>query len=218
MYNGLKIGQTIGQKSAPETQETGRRLDPSNPQPSYQEALSSQPSAPPEVLPQDLANSSQEVESQTSHFDSLIDEIEEFEQEQELESASLNMLTRQQFEESFIGLHGMAAAFSGLESIALPNSRVDTGTANEVAGAIYETILDVPMLHFILQPGNKWLGRALVMVVYVQGMRGAVGAELAARRKDAGGKMDYTKAKKSAQKSHDSGELSPEQAAALTGG
>jgi hypothetical protein len=178
----------------------------------------SQPEKKPELDSQpDLHTSSPETEA--SHFDELINEAENVEQERELAAVSSTMLTQDQFRQSFIGLHGMAATFSGIQSIALPNSRIDGATANEVADMFYETILDVPMLHFMLQPGNKWLGRALVMTVYVQGMRGAVLAEIAEKRA-ASGKADFAKAKKATAKptkTHDSGELTPDQAAALTG-
>lgn len=104
------------------------------------------------------------------------------------------MLTREQFRDSFIGLHGIAATVSGKQCLALPNSRVDLKTAGDVADTFYETILDVPVLHFILKPGNKWLGRALVMGVYVQGMRAAMLEESAQGR--AGPAGNFSAAKK----------------------
>ena len=162
-------------------------------------------------------NTSSPATHEPDHFDHLINEAEEAEAEEGRAAISAAMLTQEQFRQSFIGLHGMASSFTGWQSIALPNSQINAATANEVADTLYETILDVPMLHFLIQPGNKWLGRALVMAVYVQGMRGAVMAERAEKRK-AAGKADFGAAKRATQqKSHDSGELSPDQVAALTG-
>lgn len=170
---------------------------------------------PPENSQQDLGTSSQAT-SETSHFDHLIDEAETEHAQQRQAEVSATMITKDQFRQSFIGLHGMAASFSGVQSLALPNSHVNEQTANEVADTIYETIMDVPMMHFILQPGNKWLGRAFVMAVYVQGMRGAIAAEMATRTpQKAQPKKQQSQPTKPADP--DSGDLSPDQVAALTG-
>lgn len=166
-------------------------------------------------LQPDLNTSSQQT-SETSHFDHLIDEAETEHAQQRQAEVSATMITKDQFRQSFIGLHGMAASFSGVQSLALPNSHVNEQTANEVADTIYETIMDVPMMHFILQPGNKWLGRAFVMAVYVQGMRGAIAAEMATRTpQKAQPKKQQSQPTKPADP--DSGDLSPDQVAALTG-
>jgi hypothetical protein len=177
----------------------------------------SQPATAPEESAQPLDTSSPAT-SEPDHFDELIGRAEEVEQEGEKAAISAKMLTQDQFRQSFIGLHGMASSFTGWQSLALPNSHVNEATANEVADTLYETILDVPMLHFMIQPGNKWLGRTIVMAVYVQGMRQAITAEAAQKRKEKGEEISYAKAKAaSKQKTHDSGELTPEQQAALTG-
>lgn len=200
MFSSLKIGNNS--KEAPEkTPET----EPS--QNSQNQAFQSQP---------EFATSSPENE-EPSHFDHLIEKGDDPSPDH-APAPQNQLLSQEQFRQSFIGLHGMAASFSGIKALALPNSHINEGTAHEVADTLYETIQDVPILHFLIQPGNKWLGRALVMAVYVQGMRGAVAQEMAEKRKYSQ-KMDYSAAKRAAkpQKSHDSGDLTPDQAAALTG-
>ena len=154
--------------------------------------------------------------NEPSHFDHLIAEIDEQEAEQAQEQAeeehkalTSKMLTRDEFRDSFVGLHGAAAAFTGIKALALPNSHINTATADEVSDTIYETILDIPMLHFMLYPGNKWLGRGFVMVMYVQGMRNAIGEEVAARNNAQSEKSKSSTAKKA------EGDVSSDQAAAL---
>ena len=149
-----------------------------------------------------------------THFEQEAEaELEQIEKEQEQERASLR-LSKDDFRKSFFGMHSAAAAFTGRKALALPNSHVNEDIGNEVSDAIFETIEDIPMLHFMLEPNNKWIGRAFVMVVYVQGMRNALAAEKGAINKQAN-KQKQTQARD--QKSHDTGELTPEQMAALTG-
>lgn len=111
------------------------------------------------------------------YFDHFIEEGESIQQEQAMQSVQSGMLSQDQFRETFIGMHGIGSAMTGIKALALPNNNINADLANEVADTIYETILDVPMFHFILQPGNKWLGRGFVMIAYVQGMRTAIAQE-----------------------------------------
>jgi len=155
--------------------------------------------------------------NEPSHFDHLIDEINDSEaeqqqeaKEQEKQELTSTMMSQDDFTANFIGLHGAAATFSGIKSLALPNSHVNEATAEEVAGVLYETILDIPMLHFMLYPGNKWIGRGFVMIMYVQGMRGAISAEMAEK----GHKKQKAKPHTKSQPSFE-GDVSPDQAAAL---
>lgn len=224
MFESLKIGKSNqSQKPPEENQPESRRIDLSNPQPSILEAMSSQTQT--ESAPQ-LSISSQETSGSihiepVNYFDDLI-EGEEAQAEAEVRaSVSASMLSKDQFIDSFFGLHKMAANMTGIEAIRLPNNKVDEPLGREVADTLYETILDIPMLHFMLQPGNKWLGRGFVMIAYVQGMRGAI---LEERRQKAQDKaINFSQAKRAQAKNQKSqqpqveGELSPEQRAALTG-
>jgi hypothetical protein len=170
-----------------------------------------------EGLQQDLNTSSQATIDETvTGFDHFLEQAEaEQEQQREAEQQAVisKMMTREEFRQNFIGLHGFASVATGIQALSLPNTHINEATANEVADTFYETILDVPMLHFMLYPGNKWLGRGFVVMMYVQGMRAAIKVE-----RGKGQKADFSAAKQSTkQKTHDTGELSPDQAAALTG-
>lgn len=94
------------------------------------------------------------------------------------------------------GLSGVSM-LTGIDSLRLPNGHVDIRAAEDCADAIYGTILDVPALHFLLHPGNKWMERAFVVTMFSMGMVKAIEAEgrekLAAKR--AAQTMDYSKAK-----------------------
>lgn len=139
------------------------------------------------------------------------------EQEQEQAVVSNNVLPKDEWCKGFIAMHGMGAAFMGIKALALPNARIDGATAQQVAETFYEMILEIPMLHFMLQPGGKWLGRVMVIGMYAQGMRAAVGEELQERRNTAEkGSGDFSAAKRATQPT-EKGEPSAEQAAALAG-
>lgn len=155
-------------------------------------------------------DTSSQATNEPSHFDDLITSAEKVEAEQEFNEVSSSMVTLEQFQQSFTGLHGLASSLSGIKAIALPNSGVSQEVADQTAIALYETIMDIPMLHFMLQPGNKWLGRSFVMLAYVQGMRIAIREELGAKQK----KTQQTKPQA---QQPPKGDISPDQAAALTG-
>jgi|GEM_PF-3170573 len=48
--------------------------------------------------------------------------------------------------------------------------------------ALYETILDIPMLHFVLKPSGKWMERMIAIGMFTVPMAIGVSQELAARR------------------------------------
>lgn len=214
MFN-MKIGKNKSKsenqsQSSSENQKSPFQKEATN---QLQETLNqsqSEASQQEEALQQELRTSSQATTTSPDHFDDLLG----LEQPAAPEPSNI-LLTQDQFRQSFIGLHGMTSSFTGLKSIALPNNRINEGTANEIADTFYETILDIPMMHFMLQPSNKWLGRAICIGIYVQGMRGAISEELQERAKKAQPEKKQQPMKR--QKSHDTGELSPDQVATLTG-
>jgi hypothetical protein len=55
----------------------------------------------------------------------------------------------------------------------------------QAARAIYETIAEVPSLHFLLSPGGKWGERAAAILLYALPLGMAVKGELAERRRPA---------------------------------
>lgn len=171
-------------------------------------------------LSEGLSTSSQATtDPEPTHFDHLIGEAEA---EEVQNSIDTTILSQKDFRKSFVGMHGMASAMTGMKSIALPNSHINEETAHEVADTIYETILDIPMLRSMLQPNNKWIGRAFVMVAYAQGMRGAVRAELMARqpvnKPKAEKTANYSDVKEASKpKKKGDEELDPAQVSALIG-
>lgn len=179
-------------------------------------------SAPPEKQTQQLdpqepsqasSSISSSLMSEASHFDDLIAATEDIPVE-ETPNPTSTKLTEEQFRQSFIGLHSMASSVSGISALALPNTHINERTAHEVADTLYESILDVPMLHFLLEPGNKWIGRALVMAIYVQGMHSALKHEKASKRRT---HKEQRSTQGPPQNTHSSSDLSPDQIAALTG-
>lgn len=166
-------------------------------------------------LPQDLNTSSPETNnSEADHFDHLIKETEAEEVQSTIDTT---LISQEDFRKSFIGFHSMGAAMSGIQSLALPNSHINEATAEEIADTIYETILDIPLLRPMLQPGNKWIGRGFVMVVYISGMKNAVREEMAQRYKDQK-PVDYSEVKQASKpKKKNDDDLDPEQVAALVG-
>lgn len=150
--------------------------------------------------------------NEVSHFDHLIEETEQSEQEASKITFASTRLSQDQFRQSFVGLHNAGSAFTGIKAVALPNGYINEATANEVADTLYETILDIPMLHFLLEPSNKWFGRAMVMTVYVAGMNNAIKSEIGEKQQPSKRTANQPEQKRR------EGEVSPEQAAALTGG
>tara|TARA_B100001989_G_C24541525_1_gene467882 strand:- start:1515 stop:2096 length:582 start_codon:yes stop_codon:yes gene_type:complete len=181
----------------PETTETqqSQQTTLDHPQPDHQEELSGQ------------QNTSSQQTNEADYFDDLINDHETAQAEEQQEQVKATMLTKEQFIQSFFGLHGAAAAVTGIQALALPNSRINHATGSEIAEMFYETILDIPILHFMLYPENKWLGRGVMMIVYVQGMRGAIAEERGSKAKKAPEPRNPDK--------HPKGEVKPDQAAAL---
>lgn len=166
-----------------------------------------------QVLEQDLNISSQGM-NEPSHFDDLINAQEEAEHEQEREAITSTMLTQEDFRLLWVKAFSGASMLTGIKALRLPNGHVDIDAAHAASDAIYETILDIPALHFMLHPSNKWIERAFVVGMFGMGMRAAVIEEAIQRRKEA--QKDAPRPAPAA-KSHDTGDLTPEQAAALTG-
>lgn len=207
MFETLKLGNP---KKTPSQPEENQQHKINSVEPMEMEAQEAEA-----VLVEHSNTSSQPQNDEPSHFDDLIEDQDTVEQEQERAQISSKMLTQEQFQQSFFGLHGMAAMFTGLQSLALPNKHVNEMSATEVADALYETILDIPMLHFMLQPGNKWLGRAFVIGAYVRGMSMAVSEEKQQRRNTAEKQSGNFSAAKRATQPTEKGEPSLDQAAAL---
>ncbi|PCI54030.1 MAG: hypothetical protein COB36_11020 [Alphaproteobacteria bacterium] len=163
-------------------------------------------------MPQDLNTSSPLTNDTPTHFNVLIEEKKRDEEQKKVAEVSSKLISLEEFQQSFIGLHGIASSFTGIQALTIPNSHVKEPTANDVAAVMYKNIRKIPMLHFILSPESTWLGDAFVMVVYVQGMRKAIGEEL---NTDEKASVNFSSAKRATQQPTEDGEPSEEQAAAL---
>ena len=91
------------------------------------------------------------------------------------------VMGRDEFVALFIGSFQMGAAFTGLQSLKIEGE--ETGRAREAASAIYDTALEVPALRWIIQPGNIWMQRALVVLAFTLPKGAAIKAELATRKR-----------------------------------
>ena len=204
MLKNLMIGKK--KQETPSTTEAKR--EPEQTTTAETLALEGQTTAAetPPVSPPGLNISSQPQNDEPSHFDDLIED-------QERVTIRSGVLPKDEWSKGFIALHGMGAAMSGIKAIALPNERIDEATALQVAETFYDMLLEIPMLHFMLQPGGKWLGRVMIINMYAHGMRMAIGAELHERRNAEKQSGNFSAAKRATQPTE--GEPSAEQAAAL---
>lgn len=82
----------------------------------------------------------------------------------------------------FKGILNLASMFTGLQSLKLPNSHVSDEDTAQASRALYDSIVDVPFLHFLLRPGGKWAERGFTLFIFGAGMAEAVKAEREAIR------------------------------------
>lgn len=94
------------------------------------------------------------------------------------DSPSVTLLDKESFHGLFIGVFTVAEIATRLTSLHVEAS---DDKARAASDAIYETIYDIPALHFMLQPSGKWLGRIACIGMFVAPMSLNVSAELAAR-------------------------------------
>jgi hypothetical protein len=101
-------------------------------------------------------------------------------------AAAAGLFDRETFFAAFVQGQTIAGTFLGLQTlIQAPKS----DGARPAADAIYDSLVETPALHFLLKPGNKWIGRAVVIGAYAGPVVIGCKAELAAKRaaaRDAG--------------------------------
>lgn len=95
-----------------------------------------------------------------------------------------NMLDKESFHKVFVGVFNVASVLTHLQSLKVAN---DDGNGRAASDALYETILDIPALHFLLEPQGKWAGRIMCIGMFAVPMAINVQAELAARTATRGG-------------------------------
>lgn len=116
--------------------------------------------------------------NEPSHFDGLINDTRKTEQRIEVVTQQSNMIDKEGFHELFCGGFNVAHHMSGLKSLAVDKS---DGKSIAASGALYDTIQDIPMLHFLLMPQGKWMERAVAIGMFTIPMAQNVAAELAQR-------------------------------------
>jgi len=121
--------------------------------------------------------SSQSTQHSTDHLDDLIGDQEEVEQETEAETARQNMLGADDFHALFCVGFSTASHLTGLKSLHVEKT---DGSAKACTQALYDTITDIPALHFLLMPQNKWFERAFAIGSFTVPMAISVSRELAA--------------------------------------
>lgn len=204
-----------GEKKPQPEQPEARRIDPSNPQPSIQEEMKNQPTQEPEALDQPLNTSS--LETEPDHFNHLIEDAPDYEPASNSGAMPhTGLIEKDQFIKMYCGGFHAASRLTGIKSI---DCSADEARCVEGFGALYETAHDIPVLHFMLRPTGKWLGRAMAMGMLFAPMAVGVSEELKAKQKPTG-KADFAKAKEATKPKTPAydGAPSPDQLETLTGG
>ena len=93
--------------------------------------------------------------------------------------AASGFLTKDQFFAGFGGCFTMASAVTGLQSLEISDK---DKMAREASDAIYDTAIETPMFHFLVRPGNIYVQRSLVILVFAKTKADAVKLEAAEKR------------------------------------
>lgn len=88
------------------------------------------------------------------------------------------MLDKNAFHSLFCGGLSAAGHMTGFQSLMVDEN---DGKAIACTQAIHDTIMDIPALHFILMPQNKWFERIIAIGVFTVPMAIGVKTELMAR-------------------------------------
>ncbi len=120
------------------------------------------------------------IDEAPSSFDHWIEEEETQEAEAHFEQVSSNLFSPEEFHSIFCVSFCTASHVTGLTSLAVDKS---DGGAVACTRALYDTILEIPALHFLLSPNNKWFERAFAIGAFTIPMSAGVSAELKARKK-----------------------------------
>ena len=184
-----------------------------------------QPEMPKEQKPEvseTLLKSSSPDTATPTHFDSLLNGADMPVQDTAApmspaqEQGGTGKIQREDFHKLFLTGFNVAHNLTGYKSLKVSP---EDSAAQDCSTAIYDTILDIPALHFLLNPSNKWMDRAVAIGAFTIPMAIAVKTEAAQKKKPVKQKpASFTTAKKATQeKSQQTGDPTPEQIAALTG-
>ncbi len=80
--------------------------------------------------------------------------------ELELDGGAAKFMPRDEWITMWLTTHRMAGSIAGLGAL---ETAPDRPGAPDAAGAIYDSAAETPSLHWLIEPQNKWLQRALVI-------------------------------------------------------
>ncbi len=132
-----------------------------------------------EEFSEDQATSETYSTDAPDHFDDLIDDEIEHERAQEIEQLSSEMLECDAFHQVFCTGFTTASYLTGLKSLAVDKN---SGEAKACTQALYDTIRDIPALHFLLMPQSVWLERAIAIGSLTVPMAIGVSNEIKAKK------------------------------------
>jgi hypothetical protein len=158
--------------------------------------------------------SSQGTNEGVNYFDNLIaEQIDTPISDPYKESPnSAGMLTKEQFTKMYCTGFKVASHLSGFKSIMVTP---EDAAAIEGFGALYETAYDIDMLHFMLKPSGKWLGRIIAMGALFGPM--AIGLSQEFKPKEKIKNSEQPEQYQQPEKPRADGEPSADQIATLTG-
>jgi hypothetical protein len=140
----------------------------------------------PDVSLSDAAASSEpsDISSPTetpTHFDHLILRASDIDETIAVGAVpSSVILGREEFHNLFLTAFTVSHNLTGLQSLKIGEER--EGAAKACSYAVYDSIMEIPSLHFMLQPQNKWFERAIAIGAFTIPTAIAVRAELKLRR------------------------------------
>lgn len=175
MWNKTNITKTTGKTEAEETEQP---LSVEAVKKPHQDQQSVQPSETSSEG-QESQSSIEDIDIEPSSFEHWSEEEEKQTEEVLREEASSNMLKPEDFHALFCVGFGTASHITGLKSLSVDKA---DGGAVACTRALYDTIQDIPMLHFMLMPHGKWLERAVAIGAFTIPMAGAVGQEIKERQ------------------------------------
>lgn len=191
----MKLDKLLGKKNKAERgQETKEAFEENNQEVTAQPQTNSSHSETPTG---DAPNKSDAGYS-TDHLDSLLDELPDddpvmadqgegiglsFTQSAEDEEQGGSYKDYLMDKEMFFKMYFCAGfqivgALKDVETLKQVHS---VNLSREASDAVYDTIMDVPMLHFLIDPQSKWINRAATIGMFGFQLKMAVHAELQAK-------------------------------------
>jgi hypothetical protein len=122
----------------------------------------------------ELSQPSSSAKNEADHFDDLITGPDPGLADQ----ITLVALGKDEFFNIFVACFQLSSHMTQLKSLMVSEGN---GAARNCSDAVYDCILDIPALHFLLDPQSKWAARAFAIGCFAVPMAITVKAELAMR-------------------------------------